>query len=170
MNPYLIIFALCAVIGAFVAGERAGESHAHAADLVSTETLKAQAATTLAAETDKTRKAEQALQDLTNTQNLKDADHEKLVSDIAGRLRAAADSAGRLRDPNAATVGCWPSGRGAAGAVAGAASDRPGDASEADGVLSVQLTELLQQLTASADTINDAYASCRTIAIKDRTP
>jgi hypothetical protein len=139
--------------------EGLGYSRARAKDQEAAEALKAQAAATLATETEKTRNAEQALQTLTNAQNLKDADHEKIVADLSSRLRVAAGPAGRLRDPHA--VGCGPSGGGTQSATASPANDSAADGAQTGGVLSKQLTELLQQLTASADIVNDAYASCR---------
>jgi hypothetical protein len=139
--------------------EGLGYSRARAEDQEAAETLKAQAAATLATETEKTRNAEQALQTLTNAQNLKDADHEKIVADLSSRLRVAAGPAGRLRDPHA--VGCGAGGGGTQSATASPANDSAADGAQTGGVLSKQLTELLQQLTASADTINVAYASCR---------
>jgi hypothetical protein len=139
--------------------EGLGYSRARAEDQEAAEALKAQAAATLATETEKTRNAEQALQTLTNAQNLKDADHEKIVADLSSRLRVAAGPAGRLRDPNA--VGCGAGGGGTPGEVAPAPGGRPADLAEAGGLLSADLSGLLQRLQLEADTINVAYASCR---------
>lgn len=129
---------------------------------------KAEAAATLASETAKVRAAEQSLQKLTNAQNIKDYDHEKTVADLSDRLRRIAGPAGRLRDPHAA--GCGAGGGSAQGDIAGPACDRPADPAEAGGLLSADLTGLLQRLQLEADTINDAYSSCRAQAIAVRAP
>lgn len=168
MNPYLIIAAILAIVGAFAGGEFDGRQRAHTADVAATEALKVQAASDLAAETAKTRTAEQALQAITNTQNLKDASHEKTVADLSARLQRAAGPAGRLRDPNATAGGCGAGGGGAQGATTSAAGDRTADGAETGGLLSEQLTGLLQRTQREADAINDAYASCRATAIADR--
>jgi hypothetical protein len=120
---------------------------------------KADASATLASETERANKTERALQEVTNTINLKDSDHEKTVADLSDRLRRAAGPAGRLRDPHAA--GCGRGGGGSTAQAAGPAGDRPADAAEATGLLSADLTELLQRITRDADHINDAYTSCR---------
>lgn len=120
----------------------------------------AEAATQLAAETAKTRAAEQALQDRKNTQEMTDANHQKTVADLSDRLRRAAGQSGRLRDPNA-IAGCRPSGGGATGQAASTPGDRPADDAETGGLFSAGATELFQRLTREADDINDAYASCR---------
>lgn len=168
MNPYRIIAVLLTIVGAFGAGEFDGQDRAHTKDVAATETLKAQASATLAAETEKTRAAEQSLQKLTNAQNLKDADHEKIVANLSDRLRRAAGPAGRLRDPNAA--GCGAGGGGTQSATASPANDSPADGTETGGLLSAELTGLLERLQSEADTINNAYASCRSQAIADRAP
>ncbi len=132
------------------------------------EKKKAEAATLLATETAKTRTAEQALQAFTDSQNLKDANHEKTITDLSTRLRVLAGPAGRLRDPHA--TGCGGGGDSAQGAVASAPGDRPADGAEAGGLLSAELSGLLQRLQLEADTINVAYASCRADALAVRAP
>ena len=139
--------------------EGLGYSRARAEDQAAAETLKAQAAATLATETEKTRNAEQALQTLTNAQNLKDADHEKTVADLSSRLRVAAGPAGRLRDPNA--VGCGASGGGTQSAIASPANNSAADGAQTGGFLSKQLTEFLLSQAADADQLNNAYIACR---------
>lgn len=122
----------------------------------------AEAATLLSDETEKTRLLERALQAATHQQELKDATHQKAVSDLSDRLRRLAGFGMRLRDPNATPAGCWPSGGGAQGPTAAATGGRPADGAKAGGLLSAELTGLLQQLQREADDINVAYASCRT--------
>lgn len=122
---------------------------------------KTDAANTLAAETEKIRLLERALQAATHQQETQDALNQKTVADLSDRLRRAAGLGLRLRDPNATPAGCWPGGSGAQGAAAATAPDRAADAAEAGGLLSAQLTGLLQQLTREADDINAAYTSCR---------
>lgn len=142
--------------------DQRGYDRAMAEAAAATNALKAQAAATLASETAKARTAEQALQALKSTQELHDADHQKTVADLSDRLRRLADPAGRLRDPHAA--GCGGSSSSAPGAAASAAGDRADDKPEAGGLLSVPLTELLGRIVREADTINIAYASCRSDA------
>ncbi|WP_342617245.1 hypothetical protein [Rhodoferax sp. GW822-FHT02A01] len=168
MNPYAIIAAILVAIGLFGAGEYDGQKRAHTTDALEIQTIKTEAASKLAVETQKTRNAEQALQAFTNAQNLKDADHEKTVADLHDQLRRAAGPSGRLRDPNA--TGCGAGGDSATGQVASPSNDSPADGAEAGGLLSTQLTGLLQRLQSEADTINDAYASCRAQGIADRSP
>lgn len=127
---------------------------------------KAEAATTLASETEKTRSTEQALQTLKNQQELQDADHQKTVSALNDRLHSLAGTAGRLRDPH--QTGCGSGGRGTEGKAAGATPDRADDGAEAGGLLSKELSGLLQRLQLEADGINIAYASCRTDAFAVR--
>lgn len=124
-------------------------------------TQEAEAATKLADETEKTRLLEHALQAARNNQELKDANHRKTVSDLTSSLRRAAGFGLRLRDPNATPAGCWPSGSGTQGPTSAAAGGRPADGAEAGGLLSAELTGLLQRLQREADDINVAYASCR---------
>lgn len=171
MTSILIkIGAVLALLAALFFAERyiegLGYSRARAEDQVAAETLKTQAEATLADETEKVRLQNIALQKLTNAQNLKDADHAKTVSDLSARLRIAAGPSGRLRDPNA--VGCGSSGGGAQSAAASPANDSAGNPAQTGGLLSAELSGLLQRLQLEADTINDAYASCRAQAIADR--
>lgn len=95
-----------------------------------------------------------------NTQELKDVDHEKTVAALSAELRRSAGAAARLRDPHAAAC--------PAGAVAIAPGAGPDDGAQAGGLLSAELTELLQRLTREADDINNAYASCRADSISVR--
>ena len=127
---------------------------------------KAEAATLLEAERTKTAKAERALREFKDSQEVKDVDARKRVDELSARLR----SLGRLRDPNAtpADSGCGPSRSGAETAVAAAPGAGRVNAPEAGGVLSVQLDDLLQRLMREADEVNIAYASCRADAFNVR--
>lgn len=127
---------------------------------------KLEASLKLTDETAKTRRAELALQTFKNEQDLKDEKHQTIVAAMSTRLRGLAGSAGRLRDPN--QTGCGSSGGSAPGAAAAATADRSDDGAEAGGLLSAELSGLLQQRTQEADVINIAYASCRADAFKVR--
>lgn len=121
--------------------------------------LKVKAAGELAAETRKVLEAERRLAAAVAAQEDQDAKNRNTVADLQRRLRAAAGAGQRLRDPNAA--GCGSGGGGAASAAAAHADDRAADAPETGGLLSAQLTGLLERLTREADEINAAYISCR---------
>lgn len=136
-----------------------GDAAATLRDSVVIEKLKGDAATTLAAETERVRKAEQALRDFKDNQELKDADNRKIVQALADRVRSLIGDAGRLRDPNA--TGCGGGGGGATSQATEGAGDRPADGAEAGGLLSAELTEFLRTQALSADEINNAYSSCR---------
>ena len=146
--------------------EQRGADRQLLVDQAAADAQKIETGKSLAAETAKVHAAEQSLQKLTNAQNVKDYDHEKTVADLSDRLRHAAGPTGRLRDPHAA--GCGGGGGITQGDIAGPAGDRSGDAAQADGLLSEQLTGLLQRLAREADTVNDAYSSCRAQAISVR--
>jgi hypothetical protein len=92
-------------------------------------------------------------------------DEKRKMDRLAARdaLAAAAGPAGRLRDPNATAPRCPADGPAAPAPAGGAA-----DAAEAGGLLSAPLTRLLRELQLEADTINDAYASCRADALRLR--
>ena len=168
------IAATLAILAAMFYGEQTIESRgydrAKAEDVAAITQLKSDAAATLAAETARALQAQQALQAQTDTQNTKDADHAKTIADLSLRLRALAGPAGRLRDPHAQSpaAGCGPGGGSAASATASAASDRAADPAQTGGLLSEELSRLLQRLQLEADAINIAYASCRARAIADR--
>lgn len=164
MTDILIkIAAVVALLAVLFFGEQyiegRGFERAKAEDQAATNKLKAEAAALLASETSKVRTSEQALQASTDSQNLKDRDHEKTVADLSDRLRRAAGPAGRLRDPHA--TGCGAGSSGTQGEAPSAPGDRPADSSQTGGLLSADLTGLLQRLTREADDVNAAYASCR---------
>lgn len=172
MSILIRIAAVVALLVILYTGEQyiegRGYDRARAEDNAVIEKVKREAADTLAIETNKTRTAEQALQDFKNTQELQDATHQKTVADLSSRLRSLAGAPGRLRDPHAA--GCGPSGGSAPSEAARAPSGRPADPAEAGGLLSADLSGLLQQLNREADDINVAYASCRADAYAVRAP
>lgn len=123
---------------------------------------KAKAAALLASETAKVHAAEQALQSITQTQNLKDANNVQTLADLSDRLRRAAGPAGRLRDPHA--TGCGAGGAGAGIDAATAASGGATDPAQTGGLLSAAASEFLLTIARDADNINAAYQSCRTDA------
>ena len=125
-----------------------------------------QAERELASETAKTRAAEQALRDFKTNQDIQDAKAQTTVADLSRRLRQRAGKSGRLRDPNAHGCGCSSSGP--SGEAATAPGSGAADPAEAGGLLSAELTGLLQRLTTEADEINVAYASCRADAYQVR--
>jgi len=105
-----------------------------------------------------------AVQAFVNTINGRDHDHEKTVTVLSGRLRDLADSGGRLRDPN--FQGCGSGGVGAEGRSGGDSIGGAAGRSEANGLLSKQLSELLQERLREADEVNNAYDSCKPLLIK----
>lgn len=146
--------------------EQRGYDRAEADYTAAIERLHADAAAQLAEEVNKTRAAEQALNEAKNNQELKDATHTQTIASLSDRLRRAAGPAGRLRDPNAAP--CGRSGGGPEGGPTATANAGAADHAEAGGLLSEQLSELLQRLAREADDINVAYASCRADAFTVR--
>ena len=164
--PFKWLFAAAAVL-ALIAGLYFGYEHlanslraeGAAPYIDAIDKQKAEAAATLASETDKVHAAERALQDFKNNQELQDADHKKTVADLSDRLRRIAGAAGRLRDPNAA--GCGQGSGGATNQTATTAGGGPANPAQAGGLLSAELSGLLAQLTKEADDINIAYTSCR---------
>ena len=114
----------------------------------------------------KTRIIELYLKDFKNEQDLKDENHQKIVAAMSTRMRDLAGTSGRLRDPNQA--GCGNGGGSTPSGVPPATADRSNDTAEAGGLLSAELSGLLQQLAQEADVINTAYASCRADAFMMR--
>jgi hypothetical protein len=157
------VLAVAALLGGLYMLERhieqRGYDRAEADYTAAIERLHADAAAKLAEEVNKTRAAEQALNEAKNNQELKDATHTQTIASLSDRLRRAAGPAGRLRDPNA--THCGGSGGSPEGGPATTANAGAADHAEAGGLLSEQLSELLQRLAREADDINAAYASCR---------
>ena len=157
------VLAVAALLGGlYMLGrhiEQRGYDRAEADYTAAIERLHADAAAQLAEEVNKTRAAEQALNEAKNNQELKDATHTQTIASLSDRLRRAAGPAGWLRDPNATP--CGRSGGDPEVVPAATASVGAADPAEAGGLLSAELAGLLQQLTREADDINAAYASCR---------
>lgn len=99
-----------------------------------------------------------------DAQNVKDSNNAKTIADLSGKLR----DVGRLRDPNATPARCGGGGSSTAGEAAASAGPGASDGAEAGGLLSAQLTGLLQRLTHEADELNNAYISCRADAFNVR--
>lgn len=93
----------------------------------------------------------------TEEQEVKDTVNEQTITILADKLHVA-----RLRDPNA--------GRGQNNSPSTPSSNGSGqeNTTEASGLLSTELTGLLQRLTSEADEINNAYISCRADAYNVR--
>jgi hypothetical protein len=121
---------------------------------------------TLSAANARVLEAEQALALLKTQREKTDATNKQTVVALSDRLAQLASS-NRLRDPHA-TAGCGCGGDTAPAATATAAGPGHADPAQTAGVLSAELTGLLQQLTREADEINIAYASCRADAIDMR--
>lgn len=129
-------------------------------DQAEVDAQKLEARDKLAAETGKVAQLERELNQLKSQQEIEDEGHQKTVNDLRNRLLRAPTVPGRLRDPNQAS-GC---GAGSSGASASAASVPVGSEdhrAKAGGLLSEELTGLLQRLQFEADEINVAFASCK---------
>jgi len=111
----------------------------------------------LAKETARVTATEKALQASKNNQEIQDAKNTKVVAGLTARLRDLTVN-GRLRDPHAGRGG---GGGAASGAGSSGSGNRPDDGADASGILSADLSGLLQRLTLKADQINNAYISCR---------
>ena len=123
---------------------------------------KAEAATILGEEKAKVTKAEGDLKVFKAQQENKDEANQTTITALEGRVAALTGDNRRLRDPNAQAARCGPSGGSTQGGSAGPAGNRASSGPETDGLLSTQLTGLLQRLTREADEVNNAYDSCRT--------
>jgi len=154
-----------AFIGALLLGYNAwadhqqdiGEARANARWQQATDELKTKARDKLASETAKADKATDELRKFKDAQELKDAQARKTVADL--RQRLAAVPGGRLRDPNA--PGCGSGGSGPQAKDSPGAQHSDPDGTQTGGLLSAELTGLLQRLQSEADEINIAYAACR---------
>ena len=112
---------------------------------------------------------EKNLRNFKDNQEIKDAHNKKTVTGYERRLRAAADPAGRLRDPNASyATRCGGGGGNPQSPDTAGAGHRADDVAQATGLLSKELTQFLLDQAASADDINLAYASCRADALSIR--
>lgn len=168
LNParWILYAALCAALAGGYAYWAHHEREAGAAPYIAQlATLnaaitaqKAQAQKTLQAETAKTDATMRQLDLALKTQESNDERNKQETHRMALRLAGlAAHDGGRLRDPAGCGRGSGGTSSASAAATQGGARNRP----DADGLLSVQLSQLLLSLTASADAINDAYQSCR---------
>jgi len=129
--------------------------------------LKAAAAAKLAEVTAQRDATEQVLRKLKDEQEIKDAKNKTTTAALATKLAAmSAAAGGRLRDPNAET-GCGGSGGSSSRPPTATASDSNDDGAKTGGLLSTQLSGLLQRLNAEADEINNAYASCRATLMQE---
>lgn len=168
LGAVALLAALAFGVNSFLDYEQGiGDARATARFEKALDKQKGEAAATLAQETAKASAAEKKLNDFKNQQEVKDAAAAKANLDQANRLRDLAGPIGRLRDPYAPTGcgGCREDSEGESAAAANAGAKHP---PQAGGLLSGQLTALLLELTASADAINAAYASCRADAYSVR--
>jgi hypothetical protein len=152
-----------AALAALVAGYFAWAAHERgvgaAPYIAAIEKQKVEAAVTLKVLTEQVQVKEKALNDFTNSRNENDATNEGAIAVLADRLHAS-----RLRDPNqTGCSGAAPGPQAAASAAVGG-----GNAAEAGGLLSAELSGLLTRLTREADTVNAAYISCRADAYEVR--
>jgi hypothetical protein len=129
---------------------------------------KSQAATLLATETDRVQAQQTQLQYQLQTQEITDAQNRQTIAALAARVRALADAAGRLRDPNAAE--CGRGGGGTPSDAAPGAASGAGDAAVAGGLVSAELSRFLREQAEAADAVNAAYASCRADSLGLRAP
>lgn len=155
------LLALCGLQTVRLANEQA----AHAQTVAKFAGERTIAANALAKQTGVVLALERTLATTLAQQEKKDADNQKTVAGLTGQLRAErARTGGRMLDPNAT----------ACPATSAAVAPEPGpgrgpaDAGQTGGLLSAELTELLLELTQSADEINIAYASCREDSLKLR--
>lgn len=167
---FIKIAAVMALLVILYTGEQyiegRGYDRAKAEATAALEAQKREAGQVLATETAKTRAAEESLRIFKLNQDNKDAQAQVTIAGLSNRLHRLAGNAGRLRDPNA--HGCGGSSSSPQGEAVTLAPDRPGDGTEAGGLLSAELTGLLQRLASEADAINTAYASCRSDALQVR--
>lgn len=150
-------------------GFKAGRAEAIAEMQIKIDIQKRDAAALLESETAKARALEKALRKFKDEQEVKDAHASKTVADLQRQLHAAGGPTIRLRDPNADS-GCRPGRSAPETGVAAAPSAGSDDAAKAGGLLSVQLTDLLNRLVFEADELNVAYASCRSYVLKLTAP
>lgn len=174
MSTFAKVAILLGLLLALMLGVRLidqnGYQRAKAEATAALKELQRQAERELASQTAKTRAAEQALHTFKTQQDIQDAKAQSTVADLSRRLRSLAGAPGRLRDANA--HGCGRGSSGPAGEAATATGGGATDPAEAGGLLSAELTGLLQRLTTEADEINVAYASCRadTYAVRSEPP
>jgi hypothetical protein len=108
---------------------------------------------------------EKRLRESKDNQEIQDANNQKKITVLSGRVRALSDVVGRLRDPNA---GRGPGSGSPQGGTPTDASNSVYNRAEAAGLLSIQLSGLLREKSLEADEINAAYISCRADAFSVR--
>ena len=170
MNPLiklgLYVVAALMLVAAIYFGihylEDIGRQEQLTTDQLATETAKREAANVLLQANAKVHQLEQEKQAIVDQQNLKDADHEKITNNLRSQLGASK----RLRDPYALQTGCGSGSPGGSVQSSGSADAGPANGGKTGGLLSAELTGLLDRLLSEADTINDAYASCRPLVLK----
>lgn len=178
MIPFWIkVLALGLILAALVAAchhrdtslIEEGATKQREVDQAETDKLKAEAALKLKAVLEDKIETEKKLNEAHHAQEVRDAKSARDMASLAGRLAALGSvSGGRLLDPNAAS-GCGNRDNGSSASAASAPSAGGGNGAEAPGLLSAELTRLLQKLTSEADTINLAYISCRE-TVMEKTP
>jgi len=150
-----------------VSRQAIGEARADAAWTAKVKIQKAEAVLLLDTERTKVAQAERTLRDFKDKQEIQDGKNRTKVVGLEHRLRAAAAvNAGRLRDPHAER--CRSGGDGPQSPVTASPGNSAVNPPEGTGLLSVQLSELLFELTREADEVNLAYASCRADAMSIR--
>lgn len=157
------IIIAAALMLALLAGlrqiDQRGYARAKAEDMAAIEQQKREATAELLRLTDQVHATESRLQAALQDQNTKDYNHAQTIAALSDRLRAYAGPGLRLRDPHA--TGCGPGGTGPQSDTATAPDAGTTDPAQAGGLLSAELTGLLQRLAREADDINAAYTSCR---------
>ncbi|WP_294768646.1 hypothetical protein [uncultured Rhodoferax sp.] len=161
----LLGLLLALMFGVSVIDKR-GYNRAKAESTAALEKQRGEARATLAAETEKTRAVEAEFREFKLNREHIDADNQKTVADLQRRVRTLAGPTGRLRDPNA--PGCGGGGGRTEAQAAASHGSGAENGAQAGGLLSAELSGLLQRLTAEADEINLAYASCRADAFQVR--
>lgn len=172
--PYKIL-AMVILCAALVAGYFGWQTHqrsigAEAQRLVDAQAIqdqKNEAARILAAETAKVAATEKTLRAFVSAQEVQSVKDQRVAADLGRQLRAATID-GRLHDPFARSGDC------SAAADSGTAAppgDSAGDPAPPGGLLSAELTGLLQRLTAEADELSNAYTACRawSVEVKEQT-
>lgn len=175
MSPLVKVGAVLALLVALIAClfagfkgiDQRGYNRAQAEATAALQAQKREAGELLATETAKTRAAEEALRTFKLNQDNKDAQAQATNADLSRRLhQLTIGNAGRLRDPSA--PGCGGGGSGTPSGAGTPARAGAEDGAQAGGLLSAELTGLLQRLASEADAINIAYASCRADAYSVR--
>jgi len=133
-----------------------------------TKKQKEEASLLLQLERERIETLQRALKIAAQMQEKQDAKNTETTLAEAVRLRDAAVPSGRLRDPHADSRTCGGGGGGAPEKTGAHQPEGAAGQAEAGGLLSAPLTNLLRTTQLEADTINDAYASCRAQALSDR--